>query len=249
MSIWSGLARPFPVARRAYSVFSPPGGGRYFNSAKLPKVVTQAKKGSVDATTSGDASSSAAAKEESTPSPSTSGPSLVAESSPLASISLPLLNALPQPVHPPLNPHEFKVHQFFALHRPLLTISQPTSLIFDSTLPFNIPPPPTNHVESSNTSMLDDPPEASLDADADAARQLARAFVVNRIGASLSWEDTLKRLGLDEAEGRAAEVSTAQAEYEAYMDSTKRKRRKKMKNHKLKKRRRLNRMRRGSGGK
>lgn len=249
MSFWSGLVRPLPATRRAYSVFSPPGGGRYFNSAKPPKVVAQAKKGKVDATTSGDATSSASTKEEVTPSPSPPASPITTEPSPLASISLPRLNAAPQPVHPPLNPQEFKVHQFFALHRPLLTISQPTSLIFDSSLPFTIPPPPVNHADSGNNSMLDDPPEASPDADADAARQLARAFVVNRIGASLSWEDTLKRLGLNQEDGRAAEVSTAEAEYEAYMDSTKRKRRKKMKNHKLKKRRRLNRMKRASGGK
>ena len=74
--------------------------------------------------------------------------------------------------------------------------------------------------------------EASPEADADAARQLARAIVVNRVGASIAWEETLKRLGLDVTSGRAEEVSLAEAEFEMYMDSTKRKRRKKMKKHK-----------------
>ena len=57
-------------------------------------------------------------------------------------------------------------------------------------------------------------------------------MVVNRVGASLAWEETLRRLGLDDAAGRAEEVSLAEAEFDAYMDSTKRKKRKKMKKHK-----------------
>lgn len=79
---------------------------------------------------------------------------------------------------------------------------------------------------------VDDTPEPSPEADADAARQLARALVVNHVGASLAWEATLKRLGLDETKGRAEEVSLAEEEFQIYMDSTKRKRRKKMKKHK-----------------
>ena len=55
---------------------------------------------------------------------------------------------------------------------------------------------------------------------------------MHRVGASLAWDETLRRLGLDDAAGRAAEVSMAEAEFELYMDSTKRKRRKKMKKHK-----------------
>ena len=72
----------------------------------------------------------------------------------------------------------------------------------------------------------------SEDADADTARQLARAMVVQRVGASLAWDETLRKLGLDDSAGRAAEISLAEAEFEMYMDSTKRKRRKKMKKHK-----------------
>ena len=40
------------------------------------------------------------------------------------------------------------------------------------------------------------------------------------------------KLGLDVTEGRAEEISQAQAEFDMYMDSTKRKRRRKMKKHK-----------------
>lgn len=105
------------------------------------------------------------------------------------------------------------------------------SSIFESIpAPFTLPPGPSP--EASSLSKFDDPPEASLEADADTARQLARAMVVNRIGASMAWEGTLKRLGLDVTEGRADEVRLAEAEFEVLMDSTKRKRRKKMKKHK-----------------
>lgn len=130
-------------------------------------------------------------------------------------------------MHPPINPHDLKLHQFFALHRPLLTVSQPVSSIFEtSTVPFAWPPaaPTTTHLGT-----IDDPPEASPESDADAARQLARALVVNRAGAALAWETALRRLGLDVTAEHAAEVSQAEAEFEVYMDSTKRKRRRKMK--------------------
>lgn len=37
MAVLSALLhRPLPTTRRAYSIFSKPGGGRYFNSAKPP---------------------------------------------------------------------------------------------------------------------------------------------------------------------------------------------------------------------
>ena len=85
---------------------------------------------------------------------------------------------------------------------------------------------------SSHLGTIDDPPEASPESDADAARQLARALVANRVGAALTWEATLKRLGLDVAAEHEEEVCQAQAEFDMYMDSTKRKRRRKMKKHK-----------------
>lgn len=107
-------------------------------------------------------------------------------------------------------------------------------------MPFAVPPKPS--AESvAGLDGLSEPPEASPEEDADAARQLSRALVVNRVAPSISWEDTLQRLGLNVRVGRAEEVSLAEAEFNVYMDSVKRKRRKKMKKHKLKKRRRLNR--------
>ena len=227
MSVLSHFVRPLPVSRRAYSIFSKPGGGRYFNSAKPSKVVapTAAVKGK-DAPSPTEVSASPCAKDDVSASPSP----VVPEGQPLASLSLPLAN-VPLPTHPPVNPQELKLHQFFSLHRPLLTVSQPISSFFEPTS-LTTRWPPVANAEPANFSTIDDPPEPSPEADADAARQLARAFVVSRVGASLAWEDTLKRLGLDLTAGRAEEVSQAQAEYEILMDSTKRKRRKKMKKHK-----------------
>ena len=88
------------------------------------------------------------------------------------------------------------------------------------------------HKRRSRHGVIDELPEASPESDADAARLLARALVSNRVGAALAWENTLKGLGLDESTVRVAEVNQAKAEFDVYMDSTKRKRRKKMKKHK-----------------
>jgi len=79
---------------------------------------------------------------------------------------------------------------------------------------------------------------------------LNRALVVNRLGSSVSWEETLAKLGaveermsLSEMEMGAHDVVDASMMdgFDAYMESTKRKKRKKMKKHKLKKRRRMQR--------
>ncbi|KAH9952095.1 hypothetical protein B0H21DRAFT_13295 [Amylocystis lapponica] len=238
MSVLAQMLRPSPAsARRAYSVFSKAGGGRYFNSAKPHKVGPPTNKSKVDSSNaSGDGSSSGAVKDQSSPQ---SAAPMAADGSPLVETILP---AQPSTitVHPAINPHDLKLHQFFSLHRPLLLMSQPASSIFDAG-PTSFTWPPKSPSERANLGNSDEPPEASPEEDADAARQLARTMVVNRVGASLSWEDTLKRLGLDVTAGRAEEVSLAEAEFEIYMDSTKRKRRKKMKKHKLKKRRRLSR--------
>lgn len=98
---------------------------------------------------------------------------------------------------------------------------------------------------------MEDPPEATPEADADAARLLNRALVVNRLGGTVSWEETLARLGVVEDRMSLADmgmgaydvvdVDAPMGGFDAYMESTKRKKRKKMKKHKLKKRRRLQR--------
>ncbi|GJE90771.1 hypothetical protein PsYK624_069150 [Phanerochaete sordida] len=234
MSAFSTFLRPLPAARRTYSVFTKPGGGRYFNSAK--PLQTTNKKVDASSNTSTEAQSSSSVTDDAPAAVSTQS-----ASDPTSSLVTPSIGVGYTPFHPMVNPHDLKLHQFFSLHRPLLTVGQPATSIFDP-LPSSFMFPQEGSAETASASPLDDPPEASPESDADAARQLARAMVVNRVSAALTWEQTLQKLGLDEGKGRAEEVSAAQAEFDAYMDSTKRKRRRKMKKHKLKKRRRLTRM-------
>lgn len=222
------LRRPLPVTRRAYSIFSKPGGGRYFNSTKPPTNSSKSKGESSTANPNGEVTSSGSAGEEGASQPPTS---MSHEAKPMSTLQSLGINFTPHPIHPPINPHDFKLHQFFSLHRPLLTVSQPVSSIFE-TSPTTSLWPPKAPVTSSHLGTIDDPPEASPESDADAARQLARALVANRVGAALTWEATLKRLGLDVAAEHEEEVCQAQAEFDMYMDSTKRKRRRKMKKHK-----------------
>lgn len=224
------LRRPLPATRRAYSIFSKPGGGRYFNSTK-PPTSTNSSKAKVESSTSnpnGEVTSSGSAGEDATSQPPAS---IKPEAKPMTTLQSLGVNFAPHPVHPPINPHDLKLHQFFSLHRPLLTVSQPVSSIFETS--FNTAAwPPKAPMTSTHLGTIDDPPEASPESDADAARQLARALVANRVGASLSWEAALKRLGLDLTAEHEQEVCQAQAEFDMYMDSTKRKRRRKMKKHK-----------------
>ena len=159
-------------------------------------------------------------------------------------------------MHAPLTPKDLNLHNFFSVHRPLLLLSQPSSSIFESWPDLqlsNHPDPATSHHQSLLRQLgginLEDPPEATPEADADAARLLNRALVVNRLGSTVSWEETLAKLGVVEERMSLAEMGTGAHDvgmdvsmmnrFDAYMDSTKRKRRKKMKKHKLKKRRRV----------
>jgi len=67
--------------------------------------------------------------------------------------------------------------------------------------------------------------------EAEAARWLTRSLFVHRVGGAMAWAEQLKAWG----DAQANEV--VQGVEEIVMDSTKRKRRKKMSKHKLKKRR------------
>lgn len=230
MSTFSTFLRPLPTARRAYSVFTKPGGGRYFNSAKSLQATNNKTKVDGSSTASnGEASSNGSVVEEATssqPVPSLTNEAASSIVTPSLGVNFSSLAALPA-----VNPHDLKLHQFFSLHRPLLNIGHPGSSIFDpSSQPFVFPP--EAKAEAAHAGTIDDPPEASPESDADAARQLARALVVNKIGAAMHWEEVLQKLGLDETTRRAEEVSLAEAEFDMYMDSTKRKRRRKMKKHK-----------------
>jgi hypothetical protein len=153
-------------------------------------------------------------------------------------------------VHPTISSQVFNLHQFFSLHRPLLLLSQPSSTIFESA-PQDTPlfqtseEMPKAQLQSGQFHSLDEPPESSFETDADAARQLGHALVMNRVGGIVSWQNTLAKLGLggETAEGSAVNAKESAQEWVTiYTDSTKRKKRKKMKKHKLRKRRRLTRM-------
>jgi len=63
---------------------------------------------------------------------------------------------------------------------------------------------------------------------------------MNAVSSAVSWDATLRRLGLHPTENTAAAALEGQG-LSVELDSTQRKRRKKMKKHKLKKRRRLQR--------
>ncbi|TFK62535.1 hypothetical protein BDN72DRAFT_385027 [Pluteus cervinus] len=166
----------------------------------------------------------------------------------------------PAAPHPIINAKDFKLHQFFSLHRPLLLLSDPAAI-------FHSPPPsgplfaaaasstgasatltaalkdPNSLLYSGQATSPDDTVDASVDADAEAARQLTRAVTMTKGGATADWESTLKRLGLDvNLEADRVELKDQMArDWDVTMDSTQRKRRKKMKKHKLKKRRKATR--------
>lgn len=229
----------FPASRRTYSSFfsSKSGGGRYFNSAKKSTTVALKNNTNVDPPEAqkegvqpGPANQTAGANQtDAQPSQTASGSTSTTESPISVAVKH---NLMPQLI---ITSKDFKTHQFFSLHRPLLLISQPTSIFRP------IPPnhsildalhPPTT---PQNPLGFDPASEPSVDADAEAARQLTRALTMNKAGATVSWEDTLKYLGLDVAQ--EADRVNLQQQFdkdwqEVMMDSTKRKRRKKMKKHK-----------------
>lgn len=242
-----------PASRRTYSSFfsSKSGGGRYFNSAKKSATVTLKNNANVDPSEaqkegvqSGSANQNAGASQnpitDSQPSQTASGSASTDESpktvTPQTNVFAELSNnnsLMPQLY---ITPKDFKTHQFFSLHRPLLLISHPTT-IFRPVPPNHsiFDPLQSSTAQQQNPLGFDPASEPSVDADAEAARQLTRALTMNKAGATVSWEETLKYLGLDVAQ--EADRVNLQQQFdkdwqEVMMDSTKRKRRKKMKKHK-----------------
>jgi hypothetical protein len=231
MSLFARFLHSAPgvTARRSYSYFSSKsgGGGKYFNASK--PVVTSSPK---DAKSEGNNANTTPGSPQS--SQTVLEPTISGEEISAAPVHVETF----VPTHPTLTEHEYKLHRFFSLHRPLLTASQPTSHIFSppsssAVHPYNIlatpsthAPPPPAHVS------YDDPPEATPEADADTARQLARAMVMHRVAGSIEWDATLRRLGLDIDTPRQEETKMLENEFQVMLDSTKRKRRKKMKKHK-----------------
>lgn len=258
MSLFSRLARPAHPVGRAYSSFfsSKPGGGRHFVSAKSPKPVLQPGRAKVDNTTASGAPAEPAAT-----SPPTNASGVVkaapaeeklsskpAETHPQSHTAHPCVSppftypfSSPgrNPTHPTVSSKEYKLHQFFSLHRPLLLLDQPTSTIFEATDPstplFTSSEDQLISDSRSSLATIDNPPESSSDADADAARQLAHALVMNRVGGAIVWQRALSRLGLGAKyleNDMTLAKETAQEWVTIHADSTRRKKRKKMKKHK-----------------
>ncbi|KAK7467286.1 hypothetical protein VKT23_004343 [Stygiomarasmius scandens] len=235
-----------PAYRRAYSSFfsSKAGGGRYFNSAKPnnKSVPTSGavKKNDSDRPSPSEPSANIAANGESQCGPGKQKDVVDTSTSRQATF-------VHSPLHPILDAQDLKLHQFFSLHRPLLLLSEPSSILAGAppTSIFSlVNPSRVSDTKASPPNLFDHPPESSLEGDAEAARQLTYTLTMNRAGATADWEATLKRLGLDvtkEADRVGLQERLDQELDEVLMDSTKRKRRKKMKKHKLKKRRRATR--------
>ncbi|KZS88415.1 hypothetical protein SISNIDRAFT_552659 [Sistotremastrum niveocremeum HHB9708] len=252
------------ASRRSYSFFSskPGRGGRYFNSTKPPKVpatatATSATTEKVVQVDGGNGSEQKAVAEE--PSPP-ANPAYKAEeqsitaatSSPKPNTSpsspLPNLqhNLLPLPPHRSLSSQSLNMHNFFSLHRPLLLVTQPMTSLFESPNSPLLPSTSSSSSSKDQQTLMDelerrDSQDLSPEADAEAARLLARALVVHRVGSTLDWENVLAHLGDKESMLNRRAVEDEIVRGRILMDSTKRKRRKKMTKHKLKKRRKLQR--------
>ncbi|KIL00915.1 hypothetical protein PAXRUDRAFT_357252 [Paxillus rubicundulus Ve08.2h10] len=249
MSLFPRLGRSAPSVGRPYSsFFSKPGGGRYFNSAKPPKPVLQPGRGKADNNNNSVSSADTNPKsppanrngrvkaggvEEPTPVLSFSGnTSLPLTSSPSFFDRIHVLT------HPSISSKEYKLHQFFSLHRPLLLLNQPTSVIFESPDPsaplFALPADQVNNQSQEMQSLTsEDPPESSPEADADAARQLAHTLVMNCVGGTIAWQETLSHIGLTAEKGDMTLAKESAQEWVGiHADSTRRKKRKKMKKHK-----------------
>ncbi|KAJ7724488.1 hypothetical protein DFH07DRAFT_971247 [Mycena maculata] len=243
-----------PAARRSYSsFFSKPGGGRYFNSHKpAAKPVVAANSTKEPAVPSQDADPASAPASGSGPGPATQllnpddSPTSVA-SPPRSSTLVPLAASAVRhpegsPSHPVISPKDFQLHQFFSIHRPLLLLSNPPSIF--STPPPSAPlfyTPPQNYewhslLPDEVVGHSDDSADSPVD-DADTARQLTRGLTMARVEATVSWESTLRRLGVDvESAANDLRATEWNQEWEDILaDSVKRKRRKKMKKHKLRK--------------
>lgn len=243
MSVFSRFIHPIPSSRRAYSFFSSKsGGGRYFNSARPPKVAnaTDASKPPTDGASANGSSAKAPAsdaqagvKEDPTP----AGRRAAASPSEALHHASPTGHSLFRMQHPAPSSEDYRLHQFFSLHRPLLLLEQPSASVFDSA-PLSAFPTFAPAAGASASSLgpapstLDEAPEASPEADADAARLLARAIVMNRLGGTITFEAALRKLGLDLSEGRQRVEDMDLSALEVHLESTKRKRRSKMKKHK-----------------
>lgn len=263
MSALARFLHPLPASRRTYSSFfssKSGGGGRYFNSAKPPKGATVAAPAKantkVDPSVPGNVADANESVVQSATTPGSNGSNKTADESSSSSSASSIApsndtsdHSMTSPAHiqqhhalsphPMVNPKDFKLHQFFSLHRPLLLLSNPPSILQSAPLTGPLfsssSAPNTRSDQASSSTGADEYSDANIDADAEAARQLTRALTMSQAGATMAWENTLRKLGLDvnlEADRVGLQQQLDREWQEVIMDSTQRKRRKKMKKHK-----------------
>jgi hypothetical protein len=237
MSVFARLGHRLPAGRRAYSFFS--SNGRYHKPAGIVAADPNSSDGRKPPGPSAKAPASTAQqpKQDAVAAPDAPDVNAAAEPS-----GLPLAAATPAgwhafapafaPVHPAPTAQDMRLHQFFSLHRPLLNLAQPGTSVFDAAPASFAPPTWAAPAPEPPVPASDYLPDTTAEADADAARQLARAIVMNRVGATVSFDAALRHLGLDLSEGRARAEEVDLSDLVMHLDSTKRKRRKKMKKHK-----------------
>ncbi|KAJ7047033.1 hypothetical protein C8F04DRAFT_1062513 [Mycena alexandri] len=272
MSAFTRFLHPIPAARRSYSsFFSKPGGGRYFTSHKPAKPVVAVNNTKEQPVSPPDAADTPAAQSTASGSvpnalnpddtaslPSVASPPRLATLVPLAAEAVRHPEGLP--AHPTLEPEALQLHQFFSMHRPLLLLADPPSILRSPHPAQPLFPRPSYEAHSRLPDSIlgnpHEPMEPPVDSDAEAARQLTRALTITRAGATISWDNTLRRLGMDvdlaardlrarewdqEWEDILADSTKqilaeqqilAESMHQILTDSTKRKRRKKMKKHK-----------------
>jgi hypothetical protein len=248
MTILARLGHQLPAGRRAFSFFS--ANGRYFKSHSIAAAGPNSSDGRKPPIPGASASSKA--KADTTK--STNQDASTTNDAPDANASAGSVEAgattptLVQPVawhafapappfiHPAPTAQDLRLHQFFSLHRPLLSLSEPGVSVFESAHAPFAPPVWSQSAEpaapDATANTLDDVPETSPEADVHAARQLARSIVMNRVGATVDFDTTLRRLGLEVNDGRVPVEEMDLSDLAVHLDSTKRKRRKKMKKHK-----------------
>jgi hypothetical protein len=238
------------------------GGGRFFNSTKPPKPVVSAaalakkllpgtttakvdlkaptnasgQTGSSRATAVGVANSETAGRPLQEHNPSQTPARVDASSNHESHMAR--ANGPSQPsssssaelvTHPVINAKDLSLQQFFALHRPLLLLADPSAILRSAPDLWTLPPSSQSPFDSDqhhSDSM------ASFVADADTARQMTHALTINRVGDAVEWEKTLRHLGVDKQEGARNVLEIHREWRDVMMDSTKRKKRKKMKKHK-----------------
>ncbi|QRV85833.1 hypothetical protein RhiJN_13851 [Ceratobasidium sp. AG-Ba] len=225
-------AAPRVTGRRPYSFFSskPPGGivKQQQQQQQSQSQQTNAVKriAAPPSPTPTPAVSTAATSTATTTATTQAAPAPAAEPKPAPVPSPPAPPPIPT-LHPSPVLATMHLHSFFALDRPMLLLSQPTSRLFDTGLPPRAQPDvDTTGIES--------------DADADAARALSHALVMSRVRGAVDWKVVLEKLGTDVSSAAdVSEEARVGGDLAVLLDSVKRKRRKKITKHKYKKRRKV----------